>query len=270
MSRGRKFSPEVQQFIRENVKGRTCRELTELVNEHFGEQLFTESSMRSYKKNHHLKSGIRCGGGARPSKFGVEVEAFLTANAAGRSRAELARLINERFGPGTMTQVQVNCYLTNHKICSGVDTRFRKGCTPPNKGRKGYCAPGSEKGWFHKGHRADNAVPIGAERLDADGYIRVKVQDGHQHRNWVLKHRLVWEQANGPIPEGHKLIFLDGDRKNCVLENLMLVTDAEHAVMCKRGLHFASPELSKTGVLIARVVLAQGKAQKRRKKGDEQ
>ncbi len=267
MSR-RRFAPEVHQFIRENVKGRTCKELTAMVNQHFGERLFTESTMKGYKNNHHLKSGTPCGG-TRESKFGADVEAYIAEIAKGRSRAETTRLINERFGPGTMTLDQVVSYMTNHKICCGRDTRFQPGHTSPNKGKKGYCHPGCVPTQFRKGNRPANAVPIGTERLGADGYISVKVQDGHGNRNWVQKHRLVWERANGPIPEGHKLIFLDGDTKNCALENLMLVTDAEHAVMCKRGLHFSGPELTKSSVLVARVMLAANKARQRRKRDAE-
>lgn len=50
---------------------------------------------------------------------------------------------------------------------------FKKGQVPPNKGQKGYCAPGSEKGWFKKGQRRGVAVelykPIGTERVSKDG-----------------------------------------------------------------------------------------------------
>ena len=31
----------------------------------------------------------------------------------------------------------------------------------------------------------------------------------------VHKHRWLWEQANGPVPKGHRLKCLDGDKTNC-------------------------------------------------------
>ena len=40
-------------------------------------------------------------------------------------------------------------------------------------------------------------------------------------RRWVAVHRLVWEAANGPIPEGHVVGFLPGRRSN-VLEKITL------------------------------------------------
>ena len=50
-----------------------------------------------------------------------------------------------------------------------------------------------------------SAAPIGAERF-WDGYWYVKIK----HPNvWRCKHILLWENANGKIPKGHRLIFLD-------------------------------------------------------------
>lgn len=43
----------------------------------------------------------------------------------------------------------------------------------------------------------------------------------------VYLHHLVWQEANGPIPPGHKLAFRDGDHRNCALENLELLTNSE-------------------------------------------
>ncbi|GAB3937566.1 HNH endonuclease [Larkinella terrae] len=36
-------------------------------------------------------------------------------------------------------------------------------------------------------------------------------------------HRMVWEQANGPVPENHVIRFRDQDTLNCALENLELI-----------------------------------------------
>ena len=68
-----------------------------------------------------------------------------------------------------------------------------------------------------------NYVPIGSYRLSKDGYLEQKTNDDHPvpARRWVAVHRLVWEAANGPIPEGHVVGFLPGRRSN-VLEKITL------------------------------------------------
>ena len=42
-------------------------------------------------------------------------------------------------------------------------------------------------------------------------------------------HRLLWEQANGLIPPGHVVVFMDGDRTHIAHDNLELITRGELA-----------------------------------------
>ena len=51
------FSPEVEQFIRDNVNGRQAKELTRLVNERFGTD-YQVSQIQSFKKNRHIRSNV--------------------------------------------------------------------------------------------------------------------------------------------------------------------------------------------------------------------
>jgi hypothetical protein len=73
---------------------------------------------------------------------------------------------------------------------------------------------------FKKGHRPKNSKPLGAERLTDYGYVQVKV--AHNPSTWRLKHLMAWEAAHGPLPSGHKIEFIDGNRQNICLENLRL------------------------------------------------
>ncbi len=47
----------------------------------------------------------------------------------------------------------------------------------------------------------------------------------------VYMHRFVWEHYNGPIPEGLHVHHIDHDRANNAIENLTLITAAEHTAM---------------------------------------
>lgn len=113
---------------------------------------------------------------------------------------------------------------------------FVKGQEPPNKGKP--CAPGTGAhhpnavaARYKKGNRSGRAEerykPIGTERISQDGYREVKIHDGMPLQSrWRLVHLVEWEKINGPIPEGHCLKNIDGDRANVDPANWQLIPRA--------------------------------------------
>ena len=255
-----RFAPEVHTFIRENVAGHTTEELAQITNNAFGTN-FTKSSMKSYKSNHHLKSETPTGKtrGSCSDVYPAPIAEYIRNNHHGIGPKRMAQLLNETFGTN-YTHQQIKGYYANHNLNSGLTGYFSKGSVPHNKGRKGYCAPGSEKGHFRPGHTPHNKTPIGTILVKADGYFWQKVGEGC--RDWRQLSHILWEQANGPIPEDGRLIYKDGDKLNCTLENLALVTLAENAVMNTMGLRSEVPEHTETGILIAKVKIAASKRKK--------
>lgn len=256
-----RFPPEVHAFIREHVAGRTAAELAALTNAALGTSL-TPANIRAYKKNHHLQSGVRGGivKGAPTDLYPAHIAEFIRPHLKGTGPKQMAQLLNDTFGTA-YTHNQMKSYYQNHRLDSGVTGHFPKGHIPPNKGRKGYCPPGAEKTWFREGHTPHNKVPIGTVLVKTDGYLWQKVGEGC--RDWRQLSHILWEQANGPIPEGSRLIYKDGNRLNCTLENLALVTLAENGYMNKKGLRFSTPEHTETGILIAKIKIAAGKRTKK-------
>lgn len=55
--------------------------------------------------------------------------------------------------------------------------------------------------------------------LDAYGRLRGSNKEGER----VYLHRMVWEEANGPVPPRHQLHFKNGDKLDVRIENLELV-----------------------------------------------
>ena len=160
-------------------------------------------------------------------KYTEEESEFFRSFVPGHSHKEICTAFNERF-ENSITVSQVKSYIKNHKLNTGRTGRFEKGNIPVNKGQKGVCAKGCERTWFTDGHLPHNTKPIGYERITKDGYIEVKIKMRPSHPNcndnFKAKHHIVWEEAHGPIPKGYKLTFLDGNKQNCTLENLALIT----------------------------------------------
>lgn len=167
-----------------------------------------------------------------------------------RSNADLAQWLHR-----SKRAVMAHAYILGvHKSPEFAEKQFKKGQfkknnQPHNKGksRKYWASPEAEelmtKGQFKPGEcRDDNPrkKPIGHEKVYADGYVWIITEHGRKQ-----KHRVVWEQANGPVPPNHCIKFKDGDRTNCSLDNLYLVTRAENCRMVTASL---SPEQRKAKI----------------------
>lgn len=262
-----KWPDEVTEFLVANVEGKTTKQLTELINnqgfDRKYDMVFSDSQIKCAKSRHGLKSGTKTGfpKGYSP-KYPPGMEEYITQIATGKSTTEIADLVSERFGI-EFSDRQCKVYKNNHNINSGLTGRFEKGHVPANKGQKGFAAPGSEKGWFAKGHTPKNHRPVGSERISKDGYIEIKIAEPNK---WKLKHRVIWEKYNGEIPKGHIVGFRDGNKTNTDINNLVLVSRSAHAVMNHTDLHAFTGELKETAIYLAELKVSHGRAKKRNRK----
>lgn len=127
------------------------------------------------------------------------------------------------------------------------DTRFKKGFTPWNKGMKTGLKPTNG---FKKWNRTWHTKELYSERLDKEGYTIIKIAEPNE---WMRKHRWIWEQKYGEIPENHVIIFADGNKENFDIENLILVSRAELAILVRCRLISSISELTKSGVAVAKL-----------------
>lgn len=193
--------------------------------------------------------------------YPVHIE-FIKNNAKSKSTKELTDLFNKHFEMNITVEQMKACKARN-KITSGLSGRFKKGETPWNKGMKGLQI-GGEETQFKKGQAPINYRPVGSERISKDGYIEIKVADPNK---WKLKHRYIWEQVHGPIPKGYALIFGDSNKLNCDVDNLILVSRSQLAILNKNKLLQQNDiELTKIAITIADLYLKIGE---RRKKNDK-
>ena len=71
------------------------------------------------------------------------------------------------------------------------------------------------------GRRSWHSKPIGSERFDKDGYILVKIAYPRVERR---KQFIEWEKHYPPTDKKTEcLIFLDGDKTNCSIDNLFKI-----------------------------------------------
>jgi len=180
--------------------------------------------------------------------FSKEECQFIYDNYKGISTAELTKELNDKFGTNYQDK-QVFSFKKNRKLRSGIDTRFKKGCESWIKG-KHICYPGCEKNWFKKGSKPFNTLPVGTLITRTDGLLQRKIADPDV---WMLENRRVWQEAYGPIDDDTFITFLDGNVKNCSLENLCAITRGEHAQLNTLKLRSEDPEITKCSISLVRL-----------------
>ena len=110
----------------------------------------------------------------------------------------------------------------SREFIKATSCQFKKGMTPHNKGKPMPEATKAKiRTLYKKNHRPHNALPVGTESEDKDGYLMVKIAEPNV---WRYKHHIAFGE---PVPKGHKVIFIDGNKRNFEPSNLRIVSNAE-------------------------------------------
>lgn len=191
----------------------------------------------------------------------------------GHYHKEIIGMFRNKYPNEEFNEYSLKNFINRYKVSSGITGHFVKGHTPPNKGKKGYCNPGSEKGWFKKGY-SRNKLPVGSirvrkgksHRISGDlKEVFIKVAEPNK---WRLYSRVLWEQHHGSIPKGMVVAFRDGDTTNVVIENLRLISRGTLAVMNSKG-YLYDGEARDVGITMAELKSAISKKQRKIKNGEE-
>ncbi len=257
---GHKWTDEQRQFLRDNIKGKTKKEVYTLFNATFGTSLIF-SQVACMIKNLGLRSGVvtRFKKGDRSYPRGIGYQRRCTKQEVEWLRKNrdlpnylLMRLFNEAF----------NLNYTERKI----ESVKRKHGIKNTKGGVSRFITGIEKG-----NIPPMWVPIGSERTTSTGgYVEVKIKDGCGFDNWAFKHRLIWETANGPIPEGHVVIFADGNIRNFELSNLRLITRGENGLINGHIKRVSDAGVTDASISLAKLKMAVYQHETKTEKGNSQ
>lgn len=187
----------------------------------------------------------------RGNIYTEEMIEWLRQNVAVRTWPENTKLFNQKFG-FNINYKSLRQVANRRKIFTGRTGCFEKGHISWNKDKKGWSAKGTEKTRFKKGRIPWNHRSIGSERINKEGYIEIKVEEPNK---WKLKHVFEWEKQNGPINTRKEcLIFLDGNRNNLDILNLMKIKRSENLILGRMGLWQKDAELNQAAVNIAKVI----------------
>ena len=170
-------------------------------------------------------------------------EQYLIANYATTNNTDLAKILGKNNADRVMAKAfrlglkKSSEFLSEQRKTLGQNGQFKKGLIPHNKGKKLSDATKAKlaKTMFKSGDRPHNALPVGAESEDKDGYLIVKIAEPNV---WRYKHHIAYGE---PVPKGHKVIFIDGNKRNFDKANLMLISNAE--LMNRNTMHRYPPEL---------------------------
>lgn len=144
--------------------------------------------------------------------------------------------------------------LTRKEIHKAFESHF--GIKVPYNGIVALC---TRNGWsngntgrFSKGHTLGKKYFLGDEYIDNYGYT-VIVVDLPGRARFQQKHRWLWMENNGPIPEKCYVTFRDGDKTNVVLDNLILITQRELACMNINYQRFTNKENRLTYIAMSKL-----------------
>lgn len=190
-------------------------------------------------------------------KYSAEHIQFLKDNVRGISTNELLNKFNNQFNFNITKSALMNLK-TKYNLKNGIQGgQFKKGQVSFNKGKTWAdympeeSAKRSLKNAFKKGNVPKNHRPVGSERITKDGYTEIKIAEPNK---WELKQRVIYIENFGNVPDGHNIIFLDGDRSNLDITNLKAISRAEDLIMNKNGFFTKDKEVTEVGANTAKLL----------------
>ncbi|MEP3297603.1 MAG: HNH endonuclease signature motif containing protein [Pseudoruegeria sp.] len=175
-------------------------------------------------------------------------------------RKELHIRFVDKFGRTDVSMINLTSLRKRNGWLTGRTGRFERGQTSHNKGKKMPFNPNSARTQFKKGQLPHNTKHCGHERISKDGYSEISIAEKNPHtgyeRRYVLKHRHLWEKANGPVPDGMCLKCVDGNKQNTDPDNWECVPRALLPRLngrFGRDYDIAAPELKPTIMATAKL-----------------
>ena len=250
---GHRYTAQQDDWIMEHAGEMTCKELTELFNITFGENVTVGGITQRSAKLGTRKLERHC--------YTVEELQWLKDHLHEMSWDDLHREFCERFNV-RVAKKTLNAVLYKRGILkvprhhwTEEERRFlienNDSCTLPELTERfnqefglnlGYGAVTQQCQFYLGLRRGENTfqaaeVPAGTERIKNGGkygFVKVKMPGavrGHHREAWRKKADVIWEDLHGPLPEGGVVVHLDGNHMNFDPDNLYCINRKIQAVM---------------------------------------
>lgn len=175
-------------------------------------------------------------------------------------RQQLHTKFVKKFSRTDVTIDNFKALCKRKKWFTGRTGRYESGSVPANKGKKMPFNAQSAATHFKKGQLPHNTNYLGHERVNVDGYVEVSIAKSNPHtggaRQYVHKHRWLWEKEHGPIAGDMCLKCLDGNKANSDPSNWEIIPRAMLPRLngrFGRGYDRAAPEVKPTIMAITKL-----------------
>lgn len=166
----------------------------------------------------------------KSNNYTEEFKKYVKLKSKTMTKNDLKKLVEKKFNI-CMTRKGFDSYLYRHKI-KCIDYNI-------NKIRE----------------KNINRVPIGTERITIRGMVKIKIK---QPDVWEWKNRYMYKKYhNCKLKSDDSILFLNQNKLDFRKENLIKISRRESAVISgKRRMTSKDPKLTKTGILVAKLMIA--------------
>ena len=219
----------MEEFIRSNYLKMSRREIGNVIG-------IGEGVIGRYLKRNHLtvprevSTSFRIRKNFKP--FTASEDSFINGHISHKSIKWISKELHRTSGYVSKRAKELGHQFLIRK--KALDSRIKKGTSPPNKGKKQteYMSPEAIKKTegtkFKKGDMPHNCyrevgkIVVRERPKETYKFICVEIGKGR------MLHIVNWEKINGPIPIGHCLWCKDGDTLNCDPSNWEMITRKEN------------------------------------------
>ena len=207
------YTDEEKQFIRDNWQTMTTGEIAQALNRSKAGVATTAWRYLNLRKTKEAKFMAACKGQqAREDAYSETEKQYMRDNWQIMSSVEIGAAIG-RTPASVKKYGRVNLgLLKTAEAIQHISSR-------PNAGQ------------FKKGHLPQTTIysdgPVIRPRLHRESgrtYLYIRLAYGQ----WQQYHQWLWTQAHGPVPQGHIVVFKNGDQTDVRLDNLEMITMAEN------------------------------------------